>query len=225
MARKFNGTSDVANVVVNLSGQTRVTVSAWLYRTASPANRIIFEYDANNGFDVIANQTGLNDMIRGYMGGLTWQDRYPAPSLNAWHHYLWIVNTGTFGNFNRVFVDGVEQVLTAAGHTSAAGTFANSTLTIGGRAATLFMDMTIAEFTLWNGQASSSLVSAPTDTAKGLYSGWTGQHLFGVPTLYIPMLGDSPEPNYTGGQVSAALTGTTVATGPPARTLLMPGAA
>lgn len=224
MARQFDGVSDVATVTVDLSGQFRAMVAAWVYRDDSAANRQVFQYGAKSGFDVVANVGGGKDLIRSYGPALaSWADTYPTPSLNVWHHYIWIFEAVTF---NRVIIDGNDVGLTAAGHTPEPGYgWANNPLTIAGRAASNFLSCRVAEFALWNGEASTDPSGPPIDTERGLYWGWTPPGLFGGPNLYIPMLGDDPEPDYMGGRRSAVLTGTTAVRHPSTRTILMPGAA
>lgn len=223
MARSFDGVADVAVVTVNLVGAQAVTVAAWMKRSSNPANRIIFEYGLANGFDVVS--AGVNDLIRCY-GLVSSADTYPIPSFDVWHHYLWIINGGpAAGHYNRVIIDGEEVALTAAGGSGENIAWANAPLTIGGRVGSAFMPCELAELGLWNGYQATTPIGPPIDTSRGLSSGWTPPHLLQDPTLYIPMLGDDPEPDYMGGQYSAVLTGTTYTNHPPTKTILMPGGA
>lgn len=230
MARLFNGTSDLATATPDFSGQQRVMVSAWLYRDDTSANRIVFEYGSANGFDVVANAFAGADLIRSYgAGAVTWADSYPTPTLNTWHHYLWLFYSGNGGaGFNRCFIDGIDQAMTNRGHTAGAYTWANNRLDLGARgpaAGSLFLSCRIAEFTVWNGVASTAISGPPKDTAAGLFAGgWSAPHLFGGPGFYLPFFGvDSPEPEYMV-RKNATLTGTSYTNHPRVRSMLMPGA-
>lgn len=230
MSRVFNGTSDIANVTVDLSGQGKATVSAWMMQTAAVASsKIVFEYGqgaTQRGFDVVALAGGIT-LVRSYDTVNSWGDTYVNPSLNVWHHFLWIFSSGSF---NRTFIDGVDVAMTNGGHGGGATTWTNNPLTFGARVGgSLFFPAVFAEFAIWNGYASSTLSAIgpggqPGNMANALRWGVPPVEARPVPDVYIPFLGDpSPEPDYSGIAAGpAVLTGTTVVKHPPCRSLLMP---
>jgi len=229
LSRVFNGTSDLASVTVNLSGQGSATISAWMMQTAAVgSSKIVWEYGqgaTQRGFDLVC--VGATTLLRSYDTVNSWGDTYPTPSLNVWHHYLWMVQSGSF---NRVFIDGNDTALTNGGHGGGATTWTNNQLTIGARTGgSLFFPGIVAEFAIWNGFASSTLGSVgPGDPAghiaKALANGGAVVDARALPDVYIPFLGDpSPEPDYSGpGCGPAVLTGTTVVKHPGCRSILMP---
>src|SRR5262249_57134516 len=105
----------------------------------------------------------------------------------------------------------VLQSLTTVSHGAAITNtaFANSSVQLGRTNTTLWKAGRVAEFALWPG------VTITAAEAKSLASGASplNVHPDGL-GLYLPLLGDSPEPDYSGGRHSATLTGTSIANHP-----------
>lgn len=207
MARLFTSGLDLATVTTNLSGQTAVTVSLWL-KVITSSHAVVFEYSATtNGFDVIWSQTATQALVRSYGPALEWADLFTFPTDGQWHAYLFTFNAGSFPPVNEVWIDGVNQPLTTLSHAGETYTWANTTLTIAGRVGTAPLNCAVSEFTLWNGIAIPFVSTGPPDNqAKSVYaaipstrwSPWT-------PTVYVPFIGDSPEPDYTGNHNGGAV--------------------
>jgi hypothetical protein len=133
----------------------------------------------------------------------------------------------------RVWRSGSEFTLVTARHDAASyGNFANSTLNLFSRAAgtSQFHNGRIAELAIWDGDVSGARVDIgnpgeSNSVPNALTSGTPVPFACSTPPLlYVPWTGgDSPEPDYSGNQTGAALTGTSAANHPRTRTLLMPG--
>lgn len=226
MSRKFNGTSDAAQITLNLSTFSLITISFWMWwDTFANNDKLALEHTAtinsNAGFIVDPNSTApVNGLIQiGFTKAApvaAWVDGFARPSAAAWHHYMLVMNRATPANF--AWVDGAPQTLTTGTHTAGTyGNFINSTLNLMSRnKASLFGAGRMAELAMWGG------VALTTGNAKAFATGAAPPHLVAPDNLilYPPLFGtDSPEPDYSGKKQSATLTGTSWAAHPP----VMPG--
>lgn len=111
LARVFNGTSDTVSVSLNLSAQSQVTVSFWLWQDTfvDNAQRCVFERGEGGagGLALFATWDSTNDFMleRGAGKFAEW----PRPSAAAWHHYLVVAPTASDPT---VWVDNASQTLT-----------------------------------------------------------------------------------------------------------------
>lgn len=220
MSRKFNGTSDAAQIALNLSAFSLISISFWLWWDAFANNdKLAMEFTANfnlnRGFLIDPNSgapaAGAVQIGFDQTNTLAWVDSFTRPSAAAWHHWMLVMNRATPANF--AWIDGAVQTLTAVQHNAATyANFPNSTLNIMSRnKASLFGAGRMAELAIWGG------VALTTANAKALAAGAAPPH-FVVPDnliLYTPLMGaDSPEPDYSGKKQSATLTGTSWAAHP-----------
>jgi hypothetical protein len=236
MARLFNGTSDHAEVTLDLSGQTAITVSMWLWwDSLATANLAAFEYGNPNwtigGALFTPNSTGGGPPKMGFgdaTGANTWQDAFPGATftVNKWWHVLLVYDRAN--KVNKAWLSGTAQTLSAGVHSNVAyGNFANSTLNVMSRngGASLLGKGRIAELAIWGGDVSGAVVSGGHALANNLSAGVPAPLACSTPPLlYIPWTGhDSPEPDFSGGKHSATLTGTSNTNHPRTRSLLMLG--
>ncbi len=224
MARTFNGSSDKGSVALNLSSFSVVSISCWLWWDAfANDNKMLFEYGSTTlGAGTISilpdNASPVGFALNfglSTTGGQFWQDTFTRPSAAAWHHYLFVMNRATPSN--AAWVDGVSQTLTAGTHFAGSyGNFGNLTLNIMCRnGTTLFGKGRLAEMAIWGG------VALGTSYAKSLAAGSSPSEVDPTPTWYVPTLGNSPEPDYSGNRKSVTITGTTVVAHPGVRPWLM----
>lgn len=232
MARDFNGTSDLMDATFTFTSLvlTYAVMGGWFWRDTNTANQIIFEYGqtVGTGFDVIqAAFAGPSDLIRSFGGGgLSWADSYPSPSTGTWHQMLWGITIGHIGfAVNNVWIDGVQQTLTNQGHSAFGSVNETDVLTVGGRLTSGVPSRWWAgracEVGLWTPGAGAVFPS--TQHALALAAGVPPPFVYDEGLVgYWPLLGDpSPEPNYTAGQESMTLSGTTVVNHPGVRALLL----
>jgi hypothetical protein len=236
MARSFNGTSDKAIVsALNLSGQSAITISFWgWWNSFGTAAHPFFEYANPNwtvGGCLLGPDNAAGNYILGFgdaTGANVWIDtftRLAAPAAQ-WNHFLLVFDRAN--KLNKVWVGGSPATLTAQTHNNVAyGNFANSNLNLMCRGgSSLFGAGRICEFTVWPGDISGPTVGSGSVSLAESLSGGVPAPLASStpPLLYLPVMGaDSPEPDYSGGQRSATLTGTASIKHPRTRTLLMPG--
>lgn len=220
MARLFTvGTSDAAfTPSFPLTGTADWVVSAWLYRTDNTqSSRIVFEFGngANAGLDVVANNAAGTDLVRSYGTTTTWADTYPSPAAGAWHHYVWVIagnGPAAPNSINLVYIDGVQQTLTNAGHTYPnSGALTQPFTYMSRRVGTvnsLFLGGRLAEFAMWS---SPTMRATPAPWVKQLAVGACPLRVRRTEMLiYVPWFGvDSPEPDWHGAQRNVTLAGAT----------------
>ncbi len=129
----------------------------------------------------------------------------PRPSANVWHH-ICIVYEAVAGSLPTIYVDGIQQTVTALSTTSGSPTTNANPYVIGGRGNDNLRawDGRLAEFAIWN-----ALLTA--DECRALSTGVSPNQIR-RPSLvgYWPLWGvSSPEPGLPGG--TATPTGTTAA--------------
>lgn len=222
MARSYNGTSDKGAVALNLSAFSKLSISLWHWQNAfSTGNQQCMEFGTTTlnagGFGLNPNnsaQTTSFAMIQA-TAAVFWQDGFPRPSAGAWHHYLFTMDRA--GPTNVAYVGGVLQTLTAGNHGAGTyGNFGNLTLNLMCRnGASLFNAGRQAEVAMWGG------VLLGANHAKALAAGASPSEVDPAPTWYVPTLGDSPEPDYSGSRKSVTITGTTVVAHPGVKPLLV----
>lgn len=215
MSRKFNGTSDGATFSPSISAFSLLTLSLWMLLPTNPTVERVAVISASpitagNSFDLEPRDSnaGVGSMtMRGSPG--FWVDTYPQPTASVWHHYLCTFNRAT--PLNTLYIDGAPITLTTRLHNAGAyGNFTNQAwFVMQYPANSWFVAGTLAELCVWGGFTPSAA------QAKALAAG--ANPLSVRPdsiVAYLPLLGDSPEPDYSGGRHSATLTGTTVAPHP-----------
>jgi hypothetical protein len=135
MARAFDGVGQFLSVDIDLSAHAVTAVSLWLYWERNFADQdVAFSFGwSGNGFIFIPNTTngpGGNSLVGmdGASGSKFWLDTFPEPTAATWHHLFCVFDRAT--PVNRVWLDSVEQTLTANLHSGdwPGGNFSNSTL-------------------------------------------------------------------------------------------------
>ena len=229
MARSGNGTSDKIKVAgADLSSYNKVTVSFWLYANSFPnAFNVGLLYD--DASDLQHNYFGIYQSTTNGGGGKAtvqfadatavnyWSDYFTPPSTGAWHHWMVTMDRATPGN--AVWIDGVSQSLTTVVHNSTTyGNFGASLnyYLLGQDTSGHFASGRVAEAAVWGG------VKFGTAQAQALAAGasvWEIGTTAAAPELYLPLLGDSTESDWSGRRSrTVTLTGTSIVNGPPCRT-------
>lgn len=217
MARLFNGTSDRATAAVALAGFSVLSLSFWMWVDAfSGASRDSITYGSptSSGAGFLIEPFDTQPLVVGmFKPGAVWADNLATPpSAAAWHHYLYVGDRT--GPTNTLYVDGSLKTLTTFAHQgSGYGNYASAgstTLELGTYNATQFFSGRLAEVVIWGG------VTLGLAAAKALAAGASPLSVHpGSVSAYYPLFGkDSPEPDYSGKQANATLTGTSY-TAPP----------
>lgn len=221
MSRKYNGTSDKATVTLNLSAFSKLSISLWLWQDAfSNGNGIGLEFGSTTivagGFGVAPNNSTSSKFAFGMAtGSVWWYDAFTRPSAAAWHHYLLTMDRA--GPTNVAYLDGAPQTLSTTNHGAGTyGSFGNLALNFMCRnGGSLFNAGRQAELAMWGG------VLLGANHAKALAAGACPVTVAPDSLVYYaPMLGDNPEPDYSGKRQSATLTGTTVVAHPMVQSLM-----
>lgn len=147
-----------------------------------------------------------------------WQTYVSTPSLNTWYCvvFLWDGTNGILDINGTQVASGFDPAGGAFGNTGA-GLYLGAEDIVGSPAR--FLNGKLAEVGIWNVGVSPSVRKALAAGAPPPLA-----HPDGL-KAYWPLLGDSPEPDYSGNRNSGTLTGTTVANHPGVRTIFQaPGA-
>jgi len=220
MARVFNGSSDSADsATLTLSSYSVLTLSFWAYNTQDSAEQVALRAGTGNVgvvndllFECRTDAAGKGLVALYKSGPTVWNDTYPQPSLNAWHHYLWVANRATPAH--SLWIDGAATTLTLKTHTlSTYGNYSDAPLRLGKYTAgtPLWFAGRFAEVAIWGG------VSLGLKEAVALAAGTTPPNKVRPDSLifYAPLLGaDSPEPDYSGTQRNLTLANTSAANHP-----------
>lgn len=158
---KFNGTTSWAQLPLDLSPWSQITIAFWYKRTATTST-VSIEYSANsntaNGFIVGPQSSSTAHMICGNgSGGATdFQSINAQIPLNEWHHHLLTIDRTNAANSSLIVawnIDGTFTDTTNVGTPlTATGFVANGNLNFGARngGASAFGSMEIAGVHLWN---------------------------------------------------------------------------
>lgn len=160
-------------IALNLSAQTRISVEYWLFWTAfGTDDRVAMEFGTpnyatagQNGFAIDPNNSGVDNTQQTMGmggGGVSWIDLYPRPSAGVYHHYVHDMDRS--GPTNKVYIDGVIQPTTSAGHTAGIGAnFGNTNLYLLSRSGTSLFAATgtrLDELAIYSGGLPVSRVVA-----------------------------------------------------------------
>lgn len=224
MARSLNGSSDKIVIgspsATNISGQ--ITMYARGYFAALPTGSNIAVLlsqgyaPSNIGYFIDWDATSGSWRAGSYIAtpaGPHWCSYVSTPSLNTWYSLVF-----TWDGTNRIMDINGTQVDSAFDPTGGAFGNTGAGLYLGAEDITgspaRFLNGRLAEVAIWDvgasvGERKALAAGVPPPLAKpgGLKAYW-------------PLLGDSPEPDYSGNRNSGTLTGTTVANHPGVRTLL-----
>lgn len=161
MALLFDGSNDYASAAVNLSAETTITLSWWMYWNAfANDDDLAFEYSANYNFnagsfivDPNGGTTTFNVGINGDVGKN--QGGYTRPSGAAWHHYMAVMDfsaSGASAGEVALYIDGAAASESAQANSENTGNFGNYTLYFMSRAgASLFGAGRLAEVAIYSG--------------------------------------------------------------------------
>lgn len=245
MARVFNGTSDHAESAFDLSGESIITVAFWFFYPTYYNDTVhtMLEYSdpvwTQGGFLFIPwgdlGPGGFKGYVLGVAtstGSSVWIDASAnnGSTVQTWQQAT-VVYDRTGPSFTFYLDGSLKSLATVLHQAGSYGNFANANQNFFSRNAggSLFGAGRIAEFAIWSGDVLGQNVGA------GLAASWSLPQALAVgvpppyaisqqPLVYIPWLGyDSPEPDYSGNQYSASVTGALAAPHPGSRTLLMPG--
>lgn len=219
MGRQFVAASSDREAVSSsaLSGFYALTLSTWLWHDADVSVSIAVETDdANLAFSWSVNFPSAGLMSISVTDATNdYQSNFPMPSDAAWHHFLIVAQQGTSDgpphsdSFLAAWVDGVAQTLTIRHDFNTLGPYPACGFSLMSRnTPSLYQSGRMAELAWWG--SALNAYPATTSMALALFSGATPLEVHPDGLLgYIPQLGaDSPEPDYSGKQRSATLTGT-----------------
>lgn len=166
-ALSFNGTSDFGQIPMNLSASKTITVDFWL-KWSSYANNdaLAMEFTPNfnntsGGFLVDPNSSYGKFAVSIGKGGSRNVAAFARPSVGAWHHYSFVLDTTQPGATTITpYVDGLPVAYTNQGYgATGAGNFANSTLYLMSRGGTtLYGTGTLDQVAIYNGALTANQI-------------------------------------------------------------------
>lgn len=187
-AVKYDGTNDFSSVTLDLTAYSHLSVECWLYWTAfGTDDKLAYEFGNpayasvnRNGFvlDPNGSTTDNTKAAFGFGGGSSgagWQDGFPRPSANAWHHYVIEIDRSAVANV-AAYVDGVAQTLTTLFHNagSKGATFGNQPLYLMSRTGSALLcpaNSMIDEFAIYGNATGTAPL--PAARVKAHYSAAT----------------------------------------------------
>jgi hypothetical protein len=207
MARKFVKTSSErinAGYISAIEGTANVSMSMWCKRNAAgnrggmfkgsastgPWEEIFIDFEADGNVYVSVKNSNTNAY-----GKITNND-------TNWHHVVLVYDGGGATDADKLvmFFDGVKQSLTLNGPIPTTTASEGEDLYIGYRVfATRYFDCESAECKVW----SSTLTDA--EAVQDYYGNIPSRDTL---VAYLPLLGDSPEPDYSGNGFNGTISGT-----------------
>jgi YD repeat-containing protein len=171
-AASFDGTNDYATAPVNLSGTSKLTIEFWLKWNSilyTSNNDQVLELtnnfnNTNGGFLVNPASSTSGSRFEVAIGRGTSRNNvyFTRPSVLAWHHYAFVINT-TAAAAQQIlaYVDGKAVTVTKGSSGTGAGNFANSTLYFMSRGGTTqFAPATLDEVAIYNTALTSTQIAA-----------------------------------------------------------------
>jgi PKD repeat protein len=168
-AISFDGANDDADVALNLSSNSTLTIEFWLkWTTFSNNDDLAFELtsnfnNSNGGFLVNPNSTTSGSRFEVALGRGTSRNNayFTRPSANVWHHYAIVLNTtAAAAQQILVYVDGAPVAIAKGSSGTGAGNFANSTLNFMSRnGSSLYGAGSLDEVALYNQALSATQIS------------------------------------------------------------------
>jgi len=126
----------------------------------------------------------------------------PEPSHDAWHHFLFVYDSGSVSNNPIIYIDGMSQTVTETRTPVGTADTHTEPFWIGNQdnLAACF-DGSLAEFAVWNALLTPA-------NARSLIDGVLPTAI-GSPLCYFPIPGDNnPEPDSSGNGYTGTVTGT-----------------
>jgi Concanavalin A-like lectin/glucanases superfamily len=216
LARSFNGTSDLINSgtgVPDPGGQA--TFSFWAYPTSFPNTYNAFlswlRNDDTANFGTYVNSSGklafyvldTNDVQSAYDGtGST------TLSTNVWYQFVFTCSSACAlvgyvnGSVDHTFAGGGLPLHSMTGTPLYVGEEAGNT--------TRGFAGYITDVAIWNTVISGAQIANLTSGQRANTIGANANLIY-----YLPILGQSPEPDKSGNANNGVLTGTTIVAGPP----------
>lgn len=227
MARLFNGTSDFVQMGGTVRGNDLrgVMVAAWVYPTSVVAGgSIVARW--NTG---VTEQWLLQLAAGGAIIGATLDTGFSGHvvtsaatlTVNTWAHVGLIAANNTS---LQVYVNGVASGAATNPGALNQNNVESQPVFIGKAAGGNFYPGRVAEVVVSVVNTNLSSVATYAEVMAQLAAGVSPYEACAVIQTselirYYALLGDSPEPDYAGHAVTSSVTGTTVADGPPARTV------
>jgi Concanavalin A-like lectin/glucanases superfamily len=203
LARSFNGTSDyITNAGYTIPSGGNISFAAWVNPSAFPQIGSIFGCVNAAGYEFRVDTNGTLELLKQDIASV-------GTSTGTISTNTWTQVVATYDGTNLAFyING-----------SASGT-ASNTQTIGGAVGynvgvgrpsdAEFFDGAIADAAVWSVILSDTEIS---NLASGQRANKIGENANFL--IYWPILGQSPEPDQSGGGNNGTLNGTTVVPGPP----------
>lgn len=216
MARTFNGTSDYIDLgnIAAMNPAFPMTLACWAFvgNTAAFKAFITRGRSSSRGYEFGSSSSAAPGTLAFTKSGVVVVDSLIGLTANTWMFYACVVNS-TSVHFLTMTAAGVLVTANISNSSAFAGTPAEGAIgadyNSAGTGRQDWMNGQLAQCACWIG-------TALTDSELRAYA-WTGAQAVSVakPTCFWPILGNSPEPDYSGGQHSGTVVGTTVSNHPP----------
>jgi hypothetical protein len=213
MARLIAGDSDV----LETASLTLPNTMSWYAWEKNPGT-----VSSARAWDHLKGQVQLRGSANRFLFQSVWSSvegiwivTSSVPTWANWNHFAVTYNGSSSANVPTFYINGSAVSIDTTA-SSPSGTINNtaSTLAIGNRRSSLFAQ--IGGAMAYMGFHNVVLTAAEINYAMRL--GFLPRGAY----IQIPMLGDSPEPDYSGAKRNATVSGATVATGPPVTPSLIP---
>jgi len=203
MARAFDGVSGKITISGSaINSLTTFTVALWSYRIDVGEGGFGRYYQKSDIFFVRTTSSSAFRANRWATAFGQWE--YAHPGTSQWYHTAITYDYGSTANDPVIYVNGTSVSITEAQAPSGSVNADTAALVIGN---------TSAEDRTWNGRHAefciyNRILSA--DEIKTLYK-FGPRKVPGGLVLYIPLIGASPEPDFSGNALNGTVTGTSVA--------------
>jgi hypothetical protein len=205
LARNFNGTSDYissSNPTVVISN---FSLSFWALKNAQTSANSFGAYNGDggaNGWGIYIPASSLTP--NGLLGGVALVTGSISVTAGAWVHYALTRDNST----TTLWINGVSSATSGSTPNVPTATFDIGANPGGGPDE--FWGGSIADVAVWTIKISSTQVSM---LASGQRANTVGANANLID--YLPIVGQSPEPDKSGNGFNGVLTGTTIVAGPP----------
>jgi PKD repeat protein len=168
-AVSFDGSNDDADVGLNLSSTSTLTVEFWMrWNSFTNNDDLAFEFtsnfnNSNGGFLINPNSSTSSSRFEVALGRNASRNSayFTRPSANVWHHYAIVMNTAAAAAQQiLVYVDGAPVSIVKGSSGTGAGNFASSTLNFMSRNGnSLFGAGSLDEVAIYNRALSAAQIS------------------------------------------------------------------
>ena len=213
MGRSTNGSTEFISAAIDLSAWNTLTFAAWIKTSGYAANnKSFFCHTSGSAWNTAGSfliDPDNQSVLLFEMDAPSYARSVGRPSSGVWLHYMVYFDRAT--PQIKYYLGGLLTSTNSAATGTPTGNFSNGTLYMGRAPGLGYHQMVTGHVAIWGG------VQLGAGHARSLAAGVPPSMVGIKPSFYWPIFGaDSPEPDYSGSRVTAALTNACpYASGPP----------